>query len=129
MNFLTSIVPTKLNLKLSPEVLILLPLAIMADVSGLILLCFGVDDFGVIDTVCDPILLIWILVRKKDPAIFNKILLRFLGVGAVEAVPYLGGIIPGYTILVIKTIMDTQDATIQKTVKLQEQNSSRNIAA
>jgi hypothetical protein len=100
----------------------------MADVSGWILICFGVDDFGVIDLICDPIFLIWILVKKKDPTVFKRILFRFLGLGAVEAVPYLGDIFPGYTILVIKTIMDSQGTGNQESVKSQEQKSSQNTA-
>ena len=92
------------------------------------MICFGVDDFGVIDLICDPIFLIWILVRKKDPTIFKRILFRFLGLGAVEDTPYLGDIFPGYTILVIKTIMDTQDAGIQKSAEIQQQKSSQNTA-
>lgn len=114
MSFLSNIIPTKLRLRMTPEVIILLPIAIMADVAGLILLCFGLDDFGILDLICDPLFTVWILIRKKDPTVFKKILFRLLGMEAIEITPYLGDIFPGYTLLVIMTIMDSQKAEDEK---------------
>jgi hypothetical protein len=130
MSFLSSIIPTKLRLRMSPELLIMLPLAIMADAIGLILLCFGLDDFGVLDLICDPIFTIWILIRKKDPTVFKRILFRLLGLGAVEATPYLGDIFPGYTILVLMTITDSQKAREEEAqpITVEEQDSSGSAA-
>lgn len=109
----------KLSLKASPEVIILLPLAIMGDVSGFILLCFGLDDFGLIDAVLDPIFVIWIMIKKKDPTVFKKIIFRLLGYGTLEALPYVGDLFPGYTLLVVQTIMDVQ-GTEKKTIEITE---------
>jgi hypothetical protein len=110
---------------MTPEVIILLPIAIMADVSGFILLCFGLDDFGILDLICDPLFTVWILIRKKDPTVFKKILFRLLGMEAVEITPYLGDIFPGYTLLVIMTIMDSQKAEDER--QLQSVASAENF--
>lgn len=104
----------------------LLPLALLADAAGLILLCFGLDDFGLLDLVLDPLFLIWIALRKKDPTVFNKILLRALGYETLEVIPYVSDIFPGYTLLVIMTVMDSQKARDQE---VQQKNEETIIAS
>jgi hypothetical protein len=124
MSFLSNLIPTKLNLKATPEVLILLPIAIMADATGYILLIFGLDDFGVRDLICDPIFTLWIMVRKKDPTVFKKIFFRLFGIEALELTPYLGEILPGYTILVIMTILDSQKADEARQTQAADSNEN-----
>jgi hypothetical protein len=123
---LSDFIPTKLNLRMSPELILLLPLALLADAAGLILLCFGLDDFGLLDLVLDPLFLIWIALRKKDPTVFNKILLRALGYETLEVIPYVSDIFPGYTLLVIMTVMDSQKARDQE---VQQKNEETIIAS
>lgn len=117
---LSDIIPTKINLRMSPELILLLPIAIMADAAGLILLCFGLDDFGLLDLVLDPLFLIWIALRKKDPTVFGKILLRALGYETLELIPYVSDVFPGYTLLVIMTVMDSQKARDQEVIDKNE---------
>lgn len=109
----------KANLRASPEVIMLLPLAIMGDLIGILLLLFGLDDCGITDMAITPILTVWIMIKRKDPMVIKKVLFRLLGYGTLELVPYLGGIFPGYSLIVIQTILDNQKSE-QETSELIE---------
>lgn len=50
------------------------------------------------------------MIKRKDPTIMKKVLFRLLGYGTIELIPYLGGIFPGYSLIVIQTILQTQKA-------------------
>lgn len=110
IEFLVNYKIMKANLRASPETIMILPLAIMGDLIGIILLLFGLDDCGITDLVITPILTIWIMIKRKDPTIMKKVLFRLLGYGTIELIPYLGGIFPGYSLIVIQTILQTQKA-------------------
>jgi hypothetical protein len=126
---LSDFIPTKISLRMSPELILLLPIAIMADAAGLILLCFGLDDFGLLDLVLDPLFLIWIALRKKDPTVFKKILFRALGYETLELIPYVSDIFPGYTLLVIMTVMDSQKARDQEVEQKNEEAAMASMQA
>jgi hypothetical protein len=105
---------------MSPELIMLLPIAMLGDALGWILLLFGLDDFGLLDIVLDLFFTSWIALRKKDPTVFKKILLRALGFEALEVIPYVGDVFPGYTLLVITTVMSSQKARDQEVVDKNE---------
>lgn len=123
MGLISKIFPTSLKgIKLSPELLLIFPLAFMGDSIGFILLLLGLDDAGIIDFVVGNIIMLWIILRRKHPSVFKRILLRFFGFAIIECVPYVGGIFFGYTLAVLKTIMDSNEAQ-------QEEDEENQIAA
>jgi len=97
----------------SPEAVVVFPLAILLDLIGLILICFGLDDFGVTDIIGIIFIGGWALFRSqtlKMTAGAEKTIakaskrakrlkwLRPLAIIA-ECVPYVGAA-PCWTILV-----------------------------
>jgi hypothetical protein len=54
-----------LHIKFSPESLFMLPLAIGLDLVGIILVCVGLDDFGITDTVGIIFIDLWLLMNGK----------------------------------------------------------------
>lgn len=83
----------------SPEGILMLCAAGIFDGIGLILLCFGVDDFFILD-ICGAIFFgSWIGTRERAAGA-KKILNKFLVTLGFELPPYLGGISPSWTIFV-----------------------------
>jgi len=97
---------------LSPVGIMLLISAVLLDLAGLIILCFGLDDFGILDALG----LIFIgglmfmssgditatkgakkVLKKAGGKVLKRAGLSFLG----ELIPYFGGIAPCWTIAVI----------------------------
>jgi hypothetical protein len=56
-----------LNIKFSPEALFMLPLAIGLDLVGIILVCFGLDDFGMTDIIGIMFINMWLIMRGREP--------------------------------------------------------------
>ncbi|MDD5098395.1 MAG: hypothetical protein PHD31_01600 [Candidatus Pacebacteria bacterium] len=56
-----------LHIKFSPEALFMLPFAIGLDLVGIILICFGLDDFGITDILGIMFINVWLLMRGKKP--------------------------------------------------------------
>ncbi|MBL7150848.1 hypothetical protein ISS86_02875 [Candidatus Microgenomates bacterium] len=97
---------------LSPIGVIMLIFAILLDLAGLIILCFGLDDLGILDVLG----LIFVgglmfmsardmtvtkgakkALKKVGGKVLKRVGLSFLG----ELIPYFGGIAPCWTIAVI----------------------------
>lgn len=109
------------NIKISPEVVIMLPFGIMCDVIGLIILCCGLDDFGLIDIVPMMIIFSWLIIRGKElpnlqGGLKNKIRnlftdkrFRFLTPLLGELTPYLGGIGFFWTLTVLLNVMEVEE--------------------
>lgn len=103
-------------------------IALALDVIGVVLICFGLDDFGILDIIGFAIFGIWIFVRsggekelgkevaapptlkarkaavKKGMSLvkrLGRVGLRAGIVGILEFIPYLGSILFGWTALVI----------------------------
>jgi len=121
-------VKTGFNL-LSPEGVIMMPLAIMLDLVGIILVCFGLDDFGILDIIGIPTIGAWVFFRTgltpsapqstgqkaekvaKTAEKIEKIAieagksnwLRPVLCGIGEIIPYIGAL-PFWTYLVYKTL-------------------------
>jgi hypothetical protein len=98
---------------ISPEAVIMLPLAILLDLIGIVLICFALDDFFITDIIGIVFIGGWIYFRsgaikttkgakEKAGKIIKKMKklkrLRFLCIGA-ELIPYIGAL-PSWTILV-----------------------------
>jgi len=84
---------------LTPETLLMLPLAGGIDLASVILVCFGLDDFGLLDIVGTSIIGTWLFfkkgkvlerkgtfLRKIFTGKFTKFLVPIFG----ELIPYLG---------------------------------------
>ena len=90
----------------------MLPFALIIDLISIALLFFGLDDFGVTDTVATFTLGLWLWLRKgldikigkKD----SKKILRFFGSTIAEYIPCLGAI-PFWTGMVLLTLKESND--------------------
>ena len=103
------------NIKFTPEAFFMLPFAVMLDLSGIILICFALDDFGITDAIGIVFINAWLLLRGKKSGdnqgqgkkgamqnikkFFTGKQTKFLS-GFVELVPYLGSILPMWTLTV-----------------------------
>ncbi len=110
------------------ELIIIFPtmglIALALDIIGLVLLAFGLDDFGVLDIIGLAIFGTWIFIRsggekeisppstleerktaaKKGISLvkrLGKVGLKAGAVAVLEFIPYLGAILFGWTALVI----------------------------
>jgi hypothetical protein len=115
-----------LNLKTSPETMIMLLFAVIIDCIGIALICFGLDDVGITDTVAMIFIGSWLLFRKgvnvklgKKDAIRGA---RFLGATIAEYIPYVGAL-PFWTGSVLLTLNE-KDAPEEESVTSQEEVSS-----
>jgi hypothetical protein len=101
-----------LGLKISPDLIIILPFALILDLIPIILVCFGLDDVGTTDTIGLVFLGSWLWFRDGINAVsakkqFKKLTKR-LALMAGEYVPYLG-VLPFWTILVVMTLKEDQE--------------------
>lgn len=95
---------------LTPETLLILPLAIGIDLASIILVCFGLDDFGILDFIGIIFIGSWLFFRKGKPEalkgkkdflakIFTGKYTKFTTPIFGEIIPYLG-VLPFWTVSV-----------------------------
>ncbi|MDD5696499.1 MAG: hypothetical protein PHO90_00805 [Candidatus Pacebacteria bacterium] len=97
-----------LNLKFSPETLIMLTFAAVIDLIGIIIICFGLDDFGILDVVSGSVIGGWMLFRKGQVVNVKaqkKQIFRFLAGMGIEITPYLGAL-PAVTVITLLTLKE-----------------------
>ncbi len=97
-----------LNLKFSPETVIMLTFAVIIDLIGIILICFALDDFGVLDIVSGVIIGGWMLFRRGRVVNIKtqkKQIVRFLAGMGIEITPYLGAL-PAVTVITLLTLRE-----------------------
>jgi hypothetical protein len=110
------------NIKFSPEAFFMLPFAVMLDLSGVILILFGLDDFGMTDAIGIVFINMWLLMRGKKvdgdaqnqgkKGAMNNIKKFFTGretkflAGFGELVPYVGSILPLWTLTVFLNLTE-----------------------
>ncbi|MDD3386805.1 MAG: hypothetical protein PHX92_02685 [Candidatus Pacebacteria bacterium] len=59
-------------MRFTPELMFMLPSAIFIDLCGLVLVIFGIDDFGIIDIIGILIFFPWLLLRgDSSPSIID----------------------------------------------------------
>jgi len=109
------------DLKFTPELFFMLPFALILDLSGILLICFGLDDFGILDAIGIVFINLWLLLRGKKfventgrgsavnnlKKFFTAKETKFL-TGFVEMVPYLGSILPLWTLTVLFNLTEDQ---------------------
>jgi hypothetical protein len=115
-----------MNIKLSPEVVIMLPFGIMCDIIGLIFLLFGLDDCGLADIVPIMIIFPWLLLRGKPLPnleggaeqrmmnLFTDKRFRFLTPLIGELTPYLGGIGFFWTLTVLLNVVEREEEELEE---------------
>ncbi|MFA5086238.1 MAG: hypothetical protein WC468_01395 [Candidatus Paceibacterota bacterium] len=110
-----------LDLKFTPEAFFMLPLAVGLDVFGIILFCFGLDDFGMTDVIGIAIINFWLIMRNKKPRnemgrkgalqnvrnVFTGKYTKFAVPMFGELIPYLG-VLPFWTLSVLFNLSDTE---------------------
>jgi len=109
------------NLKVSPKLLIFLPLALVLDTVGIVLICFGIDDLGVSDTVGLVVFGSLQLSEGGGPKIDIKKLQRFAATSIVEYIPGLGAISFTWTFLVLKILIESNKPEEQNTEEVSSQ--------
>lgn len=88
------------NIKFTPEAFFMLPLAIGLDLIGVILLCVGGDDLGMVDAIGIVFINGWLLLRGKKNTNtqgkggMNNIKKVFTGKTTKFVVPTFGELIP-----------------------------------
>ncbi len=101
-----------LGIRIDPETILMLPFALIIDLISIVLLFFGLDDFGITDTVAMLTLGMWLQFRKgldiKISKKDSKKILRFFGSTIAEYIPYLGAI-PFWTGMVLLTLKESND--------------------
>jgi hypothetical protein len=93
------------GLKLTPETIILLPIALCLDLAGIILACFALDDLFILDLAGMVSIGTWLLLKKGDSSVmkqgkrgrqskmkklFTNKKYRFFITTGGELIPYLG---------------------------------------
>lgn len=103
------------NIKFTPETFFMLPFAMGLDLIGIILVCFGLDDFGMTDMIGIAFINTWLILRGKQvmhkqgrkgavgsaQKIFTGKTSKFFAAPFLELIPYLGSLIPFWTVSVI----------------------------
>jgi len=101
-----------LGIRIDPETILMLPFALIIDLISIVLLFFGLDDFGVTDTVAMLTLGMWLQFRKgldiKISKKDSKRIMRFLVSIIGEYIPYLGAL-PFWTVMVLLTLRESND--------------------
>jgi hypothetical protein len=91
----------------SPEGFLMLSIAVVLDGIGFFIFILGtwfaIDDYGILDIIGAAIIGGWLFMRKGAVSA-SKTLNRFLVALGFEAVPFLGGVSPSWTILVWKEL-------------------------
>jgi hypothetical protein len=115
--------------KMTPERYMLFLLALLIDLSGLILLCFGLDDFGILDGIGIATVGFWMGLKSRKMTIpktkggglrgFLKNLYtgkksKFLAVFGGEMIPWLGGILWSWVAAVYFQSISEEELEAQK---------------
>lgn len=107
------------NIKFSPEAFFMLPFALGLDSIGILLVCFGLDDFGITDIIGIVFINAWLLLRGKKriesqnkkgamsdiKKVFTGKTSKFVIPSVAELVPYLGSL-PFWTISVLLNLSE-----------------------
>jgi hypothetical protein len=102
------------NIKFTPETFFMLPFALGLDMIGIILVCFGLDDFGTTDIIGIGFINIWLILRGRRVLhkqgrkgaisniknVFTGKTSKFFAAPFLELIPYLG-CLPFWTISVL----------------------------
>ncbi|HNY36236.1 MAG TPA: hypothetical protein PLD14_00930 [Candidatus Pacearchaeota archaeon] len=102
------------NIKFTPETFFMLPFALMLDLIGIILIFFGLDDFGITDIIGIAFINTWLLLRGKKALhkqgkkgaingiknAFTGKTSKFFTASILELIPYLG-CLPFWTLSVL----------------------------
>lgn len=110
------------NLKFSPELIFMLPLALILDIIGLLITCCGLDDFGIVDIVGMMFIFTWLIIRGHKPPsmnsgkgimgllrkIFTNKYSKFITPAIGEMTPVLGGIGFFWTASVLFTLSEPE---------------------
>lgn len=111
-----------LKFKFEIDELMMLFVALIIDGISLILLCFALDDFWILDFTAWFIIGAWSFMKaghmpsRKGKNVGSKVMGRYIGVGLFEAIPYLGAF-PTWTLYVYsiaKNGSDEKDAIKQE---------------
>jgi len=92
-----------IKIKFNVETIFILGAAIVFDLIGIALICFGLDDLGILDTVGVLIFDSWAIHKSLSPPSGKRrrrgknkkvknILKRMIGSSIAEAIPYLGAL-------------------------------------
>jgi hypothetical protein len=124
--------------KLTPESFIMLSVAFIIDLIGLLLLCCGIDDCGLLDLVGIFIIGGWMIFKTKKvkkPAgkgrflskLFTDKYSKFLVTFGIEEIPYIGGFSFTWTAAVYFTLVvqDEQNKQIEEIAQFYD-NISKN---
>ena len=95
----------------TPEAFVIFPLAALLDLAGLIILCCGLDDFWILDTIGLILIGGWMFVRighitatKRAAQMAEKTgkkLLKRTGLAfLIEIIPWVGGLAPSWVLAV-----------------------------
>ncbi len=96
------------SLDLSPETVLMLSWAGLIDLIEIILLCFALDDVGILDLISTITIGGWMFLREGKTVNFKaqrKRLVRFLAGMGIEIVPYLGAL-PMVTVITYLTLKE-----------------------
>ena len=102
------------NIKFTPETFFILPFALGLDLIGILLICCGLDDFGITDIIGIAFLNTWLLLRGKQVIhrqgkkgaissiknVFTEKTSKFFAAPFLELIPYVG-CLPFWTISVL----------------------------
>lgn len=112
----------------SPEGVLMLCVAGILDSIGLIILCFGLDDVGILDITGLCIITSWLFMRtgrisvtKDSQKILKKIGLTTI----IEIIPWLGGLAPSWTILVWKEMRGKNSVSEEKNNEDKQNNQQK----
>lgn len=107
------------NIKFTPETFFMLPFALGLDLIGIIIVCFGLDDFGITDVIGIGFINAWLMLRGKQVVhqqgkkgvinsakkLFTGRTSKFFAGPFLELIPYLG-CLPFWTISVIFNLQE-----------------------
>jgi hypothetical protein len=121
--------------KLTPELLMVLPLAVLLDVIGIVILLCGLDDFGLLDIVGICTIGLWSLLKLgKIPAsnnrkdflrrIFTGKKSRFFTTFGGELIPYVGAL-PFLTLGVYHQLMQQDEALEERKQQIENAKQSQ----
>jgi hypothetical protein len=106
--------------KLSPESIMILPLAVSIDLAGIIIVLFGLDDFGILDIIGICTIGAWQIFKAgkmrapktKKGGFLEKVFTgkwsRFFVTWGGELIPYVGWL-PFWTLAVYNQLMHQEE--------------------
>lgn len=97
-----------INLRITPELIFMLPFALFVDGIGVVLILVGLDDLGILDIIGIAVIGSWIFARTgfkvKISGKGKNRIFKFAGTSIGEIIPYFGAL-PFWTLLVLSTLM------------------------